>query len=315
MYGHKDIYTRKRQNMQPKFTSNPRVPFQLSTERPPLAPPKGKPLIVHLLIAIENWRFDDHMPRQIIPGPHGARTIPDVVNYSWAEYGMRCGMPRLFRMLGERNLRADACINAGVLGTRRSSSAKRRHLDSGAGGAAAGIGLAVPDLRGILRTASHASVWWLVLGVALEVGSCLGYVLVVRHVLYRGPPRELRWLAWAEQAFGAVVPLGGAGGLAVGAWAMRAWGVPWSRVANRSAVIFLLTSAVNAAVLGDRGAGGVARARNRRRASPTGWCPARSRSPDSCCSCLTPLVKAPERPQGDARTGSDDPARTRGVGS
>jgi allantoinase len=101
--------------MQPKFTSNPRVPFQLSTERPPLAPPKGKPLIVHLLIAIENWRFDDHMPRQIMPGPHGARTIPDVVNYSWAEYGMRCGMPRLFRMLGERNLRADACINAGVL--------------------------------------------------------------------------------------------------------------------------------------------------------------------------------------------------------
>ena len=50
-------------------------------------------------------------------------------------------------------------------------------------------------------------------------------------------------------AFGAVVPVGGAGGLAVGAWAMRAWGIGWSRIANRSAVIFLLTSAVNGTVL------------------------------------------------------------------
>ena len=77
----------------------------------------------------------------------------------------------------------------------------------------------------------------------------------VRLVLSQGPPREVRRLAWAEMAFGAVVPIGGAGGLAVGAWAMRAWGIPWSRIANRSAVIFLLTSAVNAAVLGITGVG------------------------------------------------------------
>lgn len=117
------------------------------------------------------------------------------------------------------------------------------------------IGLAVPDLRGVLDRASNASLGWLALGLALEVASCVGYVGVVRLVLHRGPPREVRRLAWAEQAFGAVVPLGGAGGLAVGAWAMRAWGAPWSRVANRSAVIFLLTSAVNAAVLGLAGLG------------------------------------------------------------
>ena len=101
--------------MKPGFTSNPRIPFQMSTERPPLAPPNGKPLIVHLLVALENWRFDDQMPRQIIPGPHGVRSIPDVVNWSWAEYGMRCGMPRLFKVLGERKLKADACINAAVI--------------------------------------------------------------------------------------------------------------------------------------------------------------------------------------------------------
>jgi uncharacterized membrane protein YbhN (UPF0104 family) len=111
------------------------------------------------------------------------------------------------------------------------------------------IGLAVPDLRSVLHRAADASFWWLGLGVVLELLSCLGYVGVVRLVLHRGPKREVRRLAWAEMAFGAVVPVGGAGGLAVGAWAMRAWGVSWARIANRSAVIFLLTSAVNAAVL------------------------------------------------------------------
>jgi uncharacterized membrane protein YbhN (UPF0104 family) len=117
------------------------------------------------------------------------------------------------------------------------------------------VALAVPDLRDVLRRAARAHAGWLVLAVVLEIGSCLGYVAVVRLVLHRGPARDVRRLAWAEMAFGAVVPLGGAGGLAVGAWAMRAWGIGWERVANRSAVIFLLTSAVNTAVLALSGLG------------------------------------------------------------
>lgn len=113
-----------------------------------------------------------------------------------------------------------------------------------------GIGLAVPDLRHVLDRASDAGIGWLGLGLGLELASCLGYVATVRLVLARGPRRLVRRLAWAEMAFGAVVPVGGAGSLAVGAWAMRAWGIPWSRIANRSAVIFLLTTVVNALVLG-----------------------------------------------------------------
>ena len=120
---------------------------------------------------------------------------------------------------------------------------------------AIGIGLAVPGLRGVLKRATNANGSFLALGVALEVLSCLGYVLVLRVVLRAGPPREVRRLAWAELAFGAVVPAGGAGGLAVGAWAMRAWGIAWSRIADRSAVTFLLTSAVNVIVLGLTGLG------------------------------------------------------------
>jgi uncharacterized membrane protein YbhN (UPF0104 family) len=111
------------------------------------------------------------------------------------------------------------------------------------------IGLAVPDLRSVLHRVADAAPGWLVAAVALEVLSCLGYVATVRLVLRRGPRREVRHLAWAEMAFGAVVPIGGAGGLAVGAWAMRAWNLPWRLIASRSAVIFLLTSAINAATL------------------------------------------------------------------
>lgn len=118
-----------------------------------------------------------------------------------------------------------------------------------------GIGLAVPDLRNVLKRVADASWGWLVLGIALELASCLGYVGVVRLVMKRGPAPIVRRLAWAEMAFGAVVPVGGAGGLAVGAWVMRARGLSWSIVANRSAVIFLLTSALNAIVLGLAGIG------------------------------------------------------------
>jgi uncharacterized membrane protein YbhN (UPF0104 family) len=117
------------------------------------------------------------------------------------------------------------------------------------------IGLAVPDLRTVLSRVAHATVGWLMLAVALEIASCLGYVAVLRLVMRGAPAREVRRLAWAEMAFGAVVPVGGAGSLAVGAWAMRAWGISWSRIANRSAVIFLLTTAVNAAVLALAGFG------------------------------------------------------------
>jgi uncharacterized membrane protein YbhN (UPF0104 family) len=126
---------------------------------------------------------------------------------------------------------------------------------SGLGLLVLAIALAVPDLRGVLTRAGHAEVGWILAALALELASCLGYVAVVRLVLNSGPRREVGRLAWAEMAFGAVVPLGGAGGLAVGAWAMRAWGIPWNRVANRSAVIFLLTSAVNTGVLALAGFG------------------------------------------------------------
>jgi allantoinase len=96
-------------------TSNPRVPFEMSSERAKLAPPQGKPLIVHVLVNIEYWPFDQPMPRTIVVPPHGRSHIPDLANFSWAEYGNRCGMPRLLRVLADRKLPVSAPINASVL--------------------------------------------------------------------------------------------------------------------------------------------------------------------------------------------------------
>jgi uncharacterized membrane protein YbhN (UPF0104 family) len=118
-----------------------------------------------------------------------------------------------------------------------------------------GIGLAVPGLRGVKDRLSEARPDWLGAAVLLELASCLGFVATMRLVLKRAPARPVRRLAWAEMAFGAVVPVGGAGGLAVGAWAMRSWGLSWRRILERSAVLFLLTSAVNAVVLVAAGLG------------------------------------------------------------
>ena len=92
---------------------NPRIPFQMSSERQRLEPLNGKPLMVNPVVAIEYWPFDRPMPRGILPAPHGAQSEPpDVANYSWVEYGLRCGMPRLFDVLGQRGIKASAWMNA-----------------------------------------------------------------------------------------------------------------------------------------------------------------------------------------------------------
>lgn len=95
--------------------SNPRIPYQLSSARPPLTAPGGKPLIVHVEVALEAWPFHQPMPRAILPAPHGQAPNPDVVNFSWVEYGMRCGVPRLIRVLAERGIRPGNLMNAGVI--------------------------------------------------------------------------------------------------------------------------------------------------------------------------------------------------------
>ena len=97
------------------MSSNPRIPYQMADQRPQIKGPGGKTLIVHLVVNVEHWQFETDMPRKIITAPHGAEQIPDIPNFCWAEYGMRCGMPRILKIFAERNLPASTSINAGVV--------------------------------------------------------------------------------------------------------------------------------------------------------------------------------------------------------
>jgi len=108
-----------------------------------------------------------------------------------------------------------------------------------------GLLLAIPGLKGVERTVAHMAAGWIAIAVLLEILSCLGYVLAFLQVFERAPIRFGARVALSELAFNAAVSLGGAGSLAVGAWLLVERGAPLRRVAERSAVLFLLTSAIN----------------------------------------------------------------------
>lgn len=95
--------------------ANPRIPYRLSSSRPKLPSLQGKSILVHLVVNVEHWQFDQAMPRTIITPPHGRETVPDVPNFSWADYGMRSGLPRILDLFGKRGLPASASFNAGVI--------------------------------------------------------------------------------------------------------------------------------------------------------------------------------------------------------
>ena len=111
------------------------------------------------------------------------------------------------------------------------------------------LGLAVPGLHGVAKVVSRMPVGWIAVAVALEILSCASYIIAFLQVFARAPIRWGARVALSELAFGTAVSLGGAGSLAIGAWLLRERGVPAAHIAERSAVLFLITSAINVLTL------------------------------------------------------------------
>ncbi|MBK5220357.1 MAG: flippase-like domain-containing protein [Thermoleophilia bacterium] len=129
---------------------------------------------------------------------------------------------------------------------------------------AAGLGLValvvalligtLPGLGEVRERFADAQPGWLALLFFLEVGSCLAYVMAFRGVFCR----RLSWrfsyeIGMAAQGTNVLLPAGGVGGLALGAWALRQGRMSTDRIARRSVSFFVLTSTPNfvcAAVLG-----------------------------------------------------------------
>jgi uncharacterized membrane protein YbhN (UPF0104 family) len=108
---------------------------------------------------------------------------------------------------------------------------------------------AVPGLRAAGDHITDESAGWIALGVGLELLSCLGYVLLFWLVFGPLGRRLISRLSLAELAVNSVVSVSGLAGIALGAWVLRSKGVSVERIARRSVLIFVLTSAVNAVAL------------------------------------------------------------------
>jgi len=108
-----------------------------------------------------------------------------------------------------------------------------------------GLLLAVPGLHGVGDVVSDMSPGWVAAALALEFASCAGFIVIFLAVFDRLPVIFGARVALSEMAFGAAVSLGGAGSIAVGAWLLHERDIPTRDIAESSAVLFLLTSAIN----------------------------------------------------------------------
>jgi uncharacterized membrane protein YbhN (UPF0104 family) len=108
-----------------------------------------------------------------------------------------------------------------------------------------GLLTGVPGLRSAGDRITDANPLWIAGGVLLEVLSCLGYVVLFELVFEMLSRRMTSLLSLSELAVNSVVSVSGLAGIALGAWVLRSEGVSVERIAKRSVLIFVLTSAAN----------------------------------------------------------------------
>jgi len=105
---------------------------------------------------------------------------------------------------------------------------------------------ALPGLDEVRDRLAGASPGWLGVALALQAASCLAFVAAFRGVFCRRLPWRLSYeVGMAAQGTNVLLPSGGAGGLALAAWALRRTGMPAERLARRTVAFYVLTSSVN----------------------------------------------------------------------
>lgn len=108
----------------------------------------------------------------------------------------------------------------------------------------------VPGLGSLRDRLSGAQPGLLVVAGALQILSCASYVVVFRTVFcQRMSWRTSAEIGLSELAANSVLSVGGAGGLALGAWILGRGGVAHDHIARRTVAFFLLTSLANVAFL------------------------------------------------------------------
>ena len=85
----------------------------------------------------------------------------------------------------------------------------------------------------VLRTIGDMNPMWLLAAVALEVGSCLSYVIVFRRFFPDPPRRVSRQVAWIAMGASAVLPGGNLTSPATIGWLLRHHGIGARRLVER----------------------------------------------------------------------------------
>ena len=109
--------------------------------------------------------------------------------------------------------------------------------------------ISLPGLGGLRHRFSLVDARLLVAIALLKLASCLANIVAFRDVFC--PRMSWRFsyqLGMAEQATNVLLPTGGAGGLALGAWALHQGGMDNEAIGRRSVAFFVLTSLPNFAV-------------------------------------------------------------------
>jgi len=88
--------------------SHGRYPYSPINERPVYDWPGGRRLAVYIGLNLEWFSFGEGLGAELVPaGPQ-----PDVLNYSWRDYGNRVGVFRLAELFAELQLPVSVLVNA-----------------------------------------------------------------------------------------------------------------------------------------------------------------------------------------------------------
>jgi allantoinase len=92
-----------------------RLDYRPITQRPPLPLPDGARIVVWPCVNVEHWVIDEPMPRAVVDPPGGVtRSVPDIANWAWHEYGQRVGFWRVKAIFDEFGVAGSLVMNASV---------------------------------------------------------------------------------------------------------------------------------------------------------------------------------------------------------
>ena len=92
-----------------------RLDYVPITDRPPLRLPGRAKVVIWPCINVEHWLVSEPMPRTVVNPPGGvAKSVPDIPNWAWHEYGNRVAFWRIKRIFDEFGVPASLVLNGSV---------------------------------------------------------------------------------------------------------------------------------------------------------------------------------------------------------